>query len=164
VDERAFPHLDADGQARMVDVSDKPATRRRAVAEGLVRMAPGTLEAVRRGEVAKGDVLAVARVAAVQGAKRASEWVPLCHPVRLDAVNVTVAPAPPDGVRIVVEATAVDRTGVEMEALAAVSAAALTVYDMVKGADRGAEIARIRLLEKEGGRSGSWSRPREEAP
>jgi len=153
-----FSHLDEAGRARMVDVSAKEATARRARAEGVVRVAPATLEAIRRGAVAKGDVLAVARVAGIQGAKRTPDLVPLCHPLRLDAVSVDVEPVEGEGVVIRAEVRAFDRTGVEMEAMAAVSAAALSVYDMVKGVDRGAFVERIRLLEKEGGRSGRWRR------
>jgi cyclic pyranopterin phosphate synthase len=155
-------HLDAEGRAHMVDVSAKEPTLRRAVAEGLVHMAPATLDLVTSGAVAKGDALAVARLAGIQGAKRTADLVPLCHPVRLDHVAVDLEPLPPGGVRIRAEAVAFDRTGVEMEALTAVAAAALALYDMIKGVDRSAEIATVRLLSKEGGRSGPWSRPPEE--
>jgi len=158
-----FTHLDEAGRARMVDVSEKASTARRAVAEGTVRMAGATVDAVRRGEVAKGDVLAVARIAGIQGAKRASDLLPLCHPLRIDAVDVQVEPEGDERVAIRAEVRAFDRTGVEMEALAAVTAAALSVIDMVKGVDRMAFIERIRLLEKEGGRTGSWRRDEAEA-
>lgn len=158
MEEQPFPHLDANGRARMVDVSAKESTHRRALAEGTLRVASETLDAIRRGEVAKGDVLAVARVAGIQGAKRAADLVPLCHPVRLDAVDVEVEPEGERTVRVRAEARAFDRTGVEMEALAAVTAALLAVYDMVKGIDRSAFLEGIRLLEKEGGRSGPWRR------
>ena len=155
--EQPFPHLDPAGRARMVDVSEKASTRRRAVAEGWVRLAPATLRAIRQGAVATGDVLAVARIAGIQAAKLASSLIPLCHPVRLDAVEVHVSPEGDDRVAIRAEATAYDRTGVEMEALTAVAGAALSVYDMVKALDRGAVIEQVRLLAKEGGRSGSWA-------
>lgn len=155
-------HLDAAGRAHMVDVSGKQATLRRAVAEGVVRLQPETVAAIHDGTVAKGDALAVARLAGIQGAKRAADLIPLCHPVRLDKVRVALEPAG-DRVRIEVEAIAFDRTGVEMEAMAAVSAAALALYDMVKGMDRSASIAGIRLLLKEGGRSGTWTRETEGA-
>jgi cyclic pyranopterin phosphate synthase len=151
-------HLTPNGQARMVDVSAKPATRRRALAEGVVRMAPATLRLLKTGRVAKGDAFAVARLAGLQAGKRTSEWIPLCHPVRLDDLRVDLAPLGTGSVRIEAEAVAVDRTGVEMEALVAVAAAALALYDMVKSVDRSAEVQAVRLLEKEGGRSGSWKR------
>lgn len=141
----------------MVDVSPKPLTHRRAVAEARVHLAPATLDAFREGRLAKGDAVAVARVAGIQGAKQTSALIPLCHPLRLDRVDVRVDVVE-EGVRITAEAIAFDRTGVEMEALVAASTAALTVYDMVKGMDRRAEIVGIRLLEKEGGRSGTWRR------
>jgi cyclic pyranopterin phosphate synthase len=149
-------HVDAAGKARMVDVSPKAASARRAVAEGVVRVAPATLAAIRQNAVQKGDVLAVARIAGIQAAKQTSAWIPLCHPLRLDAVSVDLALEEPWSVRIRAEARAFDRTGVEMEALTAVAAAALTVYDMVKAIDRDASIERVRLLEKDGGKSGPW--------
>ena len=142
----------------MVDVTEKAATKRRALAEGVLRAAPATVDAIRKGEVAKGDVLAVARVAGIQGAKRTSDLVPLCHPLRLDAVRMEVEPVGSDRVVVRAEVRAFDRTGVEMEALAAVMAALLSVYDMVKGIDRGAFLESVRLLEKEGGRTGTWRR------
>lgn len=154
-------HLDAEGRARMVDVSDKPVTRRRAIAEGRVRMSPETLRAIRDGDVPKGDVLAVARLAAIGGAKRTAETIPLCHPLPLTSVEVDVEleHADPDpGLRITVETTVEARTGVEMEALCGVSAGLLAVYDMCKALDRGMEIGEVRLVAKEGGRSGSWRR------
>ena len=146
---------------RMVDVGDKPETRRRAVAEGRVRLSRETLAAVLEGRVPKGDVLAVARVAGIQAAKRTPDLVPLCHPLRLTAVEVDLqAVTGEEGPAITVrsEVEAFDRTGVEMEALSAVAAAALTVYDMLKGLERGIVIERIRLEEKSGGRSGTWRR------
>jgi cyclic pyranopterin phosphate synthase len=156
---KPLTHLDERGRAHVVDVSGKPSTRRRAVAEGVVRMRPETRALVVAAQLAKGDALSVARVAGIQGAKRTSELVPLCHPVRLDKVAVDIEPEASDGVRIRVEACAYDRTGVEMEALCGVAAAALALYDMIKGVDRSSCIENIRLLSKEGGRSGAWRRP-----
>lgn len=155
-------HLDDEGRARMVDVSGKDVTRRRAVAEGEIRMEPATLEAVRADEVEKGDVLTVARLAAIGGAKRTAELIPLCHPLPLDAVDVEVEPEPDlPGLRIRVSATTEARTGVEMEALTAVAVGLLAVYDMCKGIDRGMTVEGVRLLEKSGGRTGRWTRETE---
>ena len=145
----------------MVDVSAKQATTRRAVAEAFVHMEPRTLELVTSGQIEKGDALAVARIAGIQGAKRTSDLIPLCHPIRLDKVNVDLAPAGDGTIRVEVEAIAVDRTGVEMEALTAATTAALALYDMIKGVDRSAHITDVRLLSKEGGRSGTWRREQE---
>lgn len=157
-DER-LTHLDEEGRVRMVDVSGKPVTRRRAVAEGVLRMEPATLEALLAGRVEKGDALAVARLAAIGGAKRTAELVPLCHPLPLDAVDTEVIPDPAlPGVRLVVRTSAEARTGVEMEALAGVAAGLLALYDMCKALERGMTIGPIRLLEKAGGASGSWRR------
>jgi cyclic pyranopterin phosphate synthase len=143
----------------MVDVSAKPESVRRAVAEGTVRLAPATVSLLARGSLPKGDALAVARIAGIQGAKRAADLVPLCHPLRLDAVAVDLVPdRRRGGVTIRAEVTVRDRTGCEIEALAAVQAAALALYDMVKAVDRGAEITDVRLVEKSGGRSGAWTR------
>ena len=154
-------HLDDRGQARMVDVAGKDRTVREAVAAGIVRMRPETLALIREGALAKGDVLAVARVAGIQAAKRTPELVPLCHPVALTSVSVELdLEAAPDALAIRAVARAADRTGVEMEALTAAVAAALCVYDMVKAVDRGVVIGEIRLLEKSGGRSGRWVRDR----
>lgn len=152
-------HLDEDGAARMVDVGGKEVTRRRAVAAGRVLMSAEALRLVREGGP-KGDVLQVARIAGIQGAKRCSELIPLCHPLPLDAVAVDLV-IEDEGVRIIATATTSGRTGVEMEALTAVSVAALTVYDMVKAVDKAMTIDGIMLLEKEGGRSGHYVR---EAP
>jgi cyclic pyranopterin phosphate synthase len=157
-----FTHLDAQGRARMVDTSEKKATRRRAVARGRIRLEPTTVAQFREGKLAKGDVAAVARVAGIQGAKRCADLIPLCHPLRLDAVTVDIRAAGEDTIEVEVAVVAFDRTGVEMEALTATSAALLTIYDMVKAVDRGAVIDRIELLEKEGGRSGTWRRARGE--
>lgn len=153
-------HVDARGAARMVDVSRKGETERRAVAEGEVRVAAATLRLVRKNALAKGDVLATARLAGIQATKRAPDLIPLCHPLRIDGADVSVAPAGRDRVRIRAEVRARDRTGVEMEALTAVAVAALVVYDMVKAVDKGAEIRFVRLLEKDGGKSGPWRRGR----
>jgi cyclic pyranopterin phosphate synthase len=154
-------HLDETGQARMVDVSDKPSTDRRAVAQAVVRVSPETARAVAAGDAPKGDVLGTARIAGIQAAKRTSELIPLCHPLALSHVGVDGAVDAEAG-RIVLtaEARTTGPTGVEMEALTAATVAALTVYDMVKGLERGAEIAEVVLLEKSGGRSGDWRRGR----
>jgi cyclic pyranopterin phosphate synthase len=152
-------HFDAAGAAWMVEVGDKPETARVAVASGRVTMAEATARAVRAGRIGKGDVLGVARIAGIQAAKRAAEWIPLCHPLRLTGVEVELRV---DGRAVAIAATvrAFDRTGVEMEALAAVTAAALTVYDMCKAIDRGMVITAVRLESKQGGRSGAWTRGR----
>jgi cyclic pyranopterin monophosphate synthase len=153
----ALTHLDASGRARMVDVSDKDRTVREATAEAFVRCAPATIALVREGGVAKGDVLAVARIAGIAAAKRTPDLVPLCHPISLTGVEVDVD-VRDDGLRIVATARAADRTGVEMEAMTAVGIAALSAYDMLKAVDRGIEIVDWRLLAKSGGRSGEWRR------
>jgi cyclic pyranopterin phosphate synthase len=150
-------HTDRDGNARMVDVGDKPITAREAVAEGFVRMGAEALAAVVERTAKKGDVLAVAQLAGIQAAKRASDLVPLCHPLPLSGVDVRLEPVA-DGVRAEARVRADWRTGVEMEALTAVSAALLTVYDMLKAVDRGMSLDGIRLLSKRGGRSGTWER------
>jgi cyclic pyranopterin phosphate synthase len=143
----------------MVDVGSKPVTDRRAVAEGRVRMAPETAAAVAAGDAPKGDVVSTARLAGIQAAKRTAELIPLCHPLPLSFVDVAIEVDPAAGlVRIRAEARTSGQTGVEMEALTACSVAALTVYDMVKGLERGVEIADVRLVEKSGGRSGDWRR------
>ena len=139
----------------MVDVGNKDVTDRRAVARAVVRMAPETAAAVARGDAPKGDVLGTARIAGIQAAKRTADLIPLCHPLPLSFVDVRLRLAD-DRVEIETEARTSGQTGVEMEALTAASVAALTVYDMVKGIERGVEIAGVRLLEKSGGRSGSW--------
>jgi cyclic pyranopterin phosphate synthase len=152
-----FSHLDAEGRARMVDVGGKEATRRRAVARARVAMSAKTAQALAGGTVAKGDVLAVARVAGIQGAKRTSELIPLCHPLMLGSVSVDLVVGEA-WVDIEAVAETVERTGVEMEALTACSLAALTVYDMCKAMDRSMSITDVALWEKSGGRSGPWSR------
>ena len=149
-------HIDEQGRPRMVDVSQKADTDRLAVAEGRVVMSPDALSAITEHRVKKGDVLQIARLAGIQGAKRASEMIPLCHPLPIDGVEVDVVADSDHSVRIVASVRTRWRTGVEMEALTAVSAAALTVYDMVKAIDRGMRIEGVRLLEKRGGRSGTW--------
>jgi cyclic pyranopterin phosphate synthase len=152
-------HLDDEGRVRMVDVGGKEVTARSALAEGEIGMEPATLAAVLAGESAKGNVLAVARVAAIGGAKRTADIVPLCHPLPLDAVEVDIdADETLPGLRIRVRAAARARTGVEMEALCGVAAGLLAVYDMCKGVDRGMRIGPIRLIEKRGGASGTWRR------
>jgi len=152
-----FTHLDAEGHARMVDISDKRETERIAVAGARVVMRPETLDRIRSGDVAKGDVLAVARLAGIMAAKRTAELIPLCHPLALTSVQVELECAPE---RSAVEITATcklrGRTGVEMEALTAASVAALTVYDMCKAVDRGMVVTDLRLLRKSGGKSGNW--------
>lgn len=150
-------HVDARGGARMVDVGDKPVSARTATAEGAVVMSVEAFALVRDNAVAKGDVLTLARVAGIGGAKRTSDLVPLCHPLPLDAIEVDAVADPTlPGVRITATARATARTGVEMEALTAVAAGCLTVYDMVKAVDRGMRIEGVRLLSKSGGTSGDW--------
>ena len=157
---RRLTHVDRSGRPRMVDVSGKPATERRAVAEAFVAMSPETLSLVIDGSTPKGDVLGVAELAGVMGGKRTSELIPLCHPIALTSLVVTATPdRTGGGLRIRAEAATTGPTGVEMEALTAASVAALTAYDMVKGVERGVEIRSVRLLEKSGGRSGEWHRP-----
>lgn len=147
-------HQDETGRARMVDVGEKSATRRTAVAEGRIRMAAGTFEALEAGRTPKGDPLLVAQLAGIQAAKRTADLIPLCHPLPLTSVDVELELAPElPGVRAVGRAGVTGRTGVEMEALTAVSVALLTVYDMLKALDRDMQIDGIRLLEKRGGRS-----------
>jgi len=156
---RRLTHVDRAGRPRMVDVGAKPATARRAVAEAFVSLAPETLSLVIDGGGEKGDVLGVAELAGVMGGKRTSELIPLCHPIGLTDLVVSVTPdRAAGGLRIRAEAATIGPTGVEMEALTAASVAALTVYDMVKGVERGVEIQAIRLVSKSGGQSGEWRR------
>ena len=150
-------HINAEGRAKMVDVSDKPETYRTAVAEGVVRMSAETAERIRSGGIAKGDVLAVAQVAGILAAKRTGEWIPMCHPIRLTGVDLSFT-VEETAVRIRAEARCKGETGVEMEALTAVSAAALTVYDMCKAVQRDMEIGDIHLCRKTGGRSGDYEK------
>jgi len=154
-----FTHFDEEGRARMVDVSAKDATARTAIASGAVRMAPETLAMVRDGTAKKGDVLGVAQLAGIMAAKRTSELIPLCHPLPLSSVEVQLDCDETAGaVTITATCRTTGQTGVEMEALTAVSAAALTVYDMCKAVDRSMELTDIRLERKEGGKSGTWAR------
>ena len=151
-------HLDAEGRARMVDVSAKPATPREAMATGFIRMAPETLALAIAGGGKKGDVRAVAEIAGVMAAKRTAELIPLCHPLALSKVEVTVSSAD-QGFEVVARVKTTGPTGVEMEALTAVTVACLTLYDMLKAADRGMVIEGVRVLEKSGGASGDWRAP-----
>ncbi len=151
-------HIDTDGRARMVDVSDKPSTDREAVAEGFLRLAPETLALAVSGQGRKGDVRAVAEIAGVMAAKRTSDLIPMCHP--LDIAKAEVAVEVDAGrLKVTARVRTTGRTGVEMEALTAVSVACLTLYDMLKAADRGMVIEDVRLLSKSGGRSGDWVHP-----
>lgn len=160
-------HLDARGRARMVDVGGKEITHRVCVARCEVHMAPETLARIVEGATAKGDVLATARIAGIQAAKRTGDWIPLAHPLPLEFVSLELTPDPggPTGARLLVEARVEThwRTGVEMEALVAASAAGLTIYDMCKAVDRGMSVEVLRLVSKSGGRSGTWTRPGEKA-
>lgn len=155
-------HLDDSGQASMVDVSDKPDTERSATAVGSVYMQPETLQLIREGNIKKGDVLTVARIAGIMGAKRTSELIPLCHPIPLTKIGVELAiDEDANAIHITAIARTTGKTGVEMEALTAVSVAALTIYDMAKAVDRGMKISNIRLLEKHGGVHGDYIAPQE---
>jgi cyclic pyranopterin phosphate synthase len=154
---RTLTHFDAQGEAHMVDVADKAESRRVARAAGRIRMNPETLRLIAAGGARKGDVLGVARIAAIQASKRTAELIPLCHPIALTRVGVEFAlDEAGSAVTCEVAAETVGRTGVEMEALTAVSAALLTIYDMCKAVDRGMVISEVRLLEKQGGKSGHW--------
>jgi cyclic pyranopterin phosphate synthase len=153
---RRLSHLNEAGEARMVDVSDKAVTERSATAEGFVSMAPPTLDLILSGDAVKGDVLATARIAGIMAAKRTHELIPLCHPLPLTQVTVDFTPSrDPAGIRVEATAKVDAKTGVEMEALTAVSVACLTIYDMVKAVDRAMTFSGIRLIEKTGGRSGT---------
>ncbi|HEY2641074.1 MAG TPA: cyclic pyranopterin monophosphate synthase MoaC [Streptosporangiaceae bacterium] len=156
--EPKLTHLDATGQARMVDVSGKEVTARSATATGTVLLSAAAVAALREGSVPKGDALAVARIAGIQGAKRTPELIPLCHPIGLHSVSVELEVAD-HGVRIVSTARTADRTGVEMEALTAVSVAGLALIDMIKAVDPAAVITDVRVEEKTGGKAGRWQRP-----
>ncbi|HKS11788.1 MAG TPA: cyclic pyranopterin monophosphate synthase MoaC [Pseudomonas sp.] len=149
-------HLDSQGRANMVDVTEKAVTEREAVAEARVRMLPQTLQMIVEGEHPKGDVFAVARIAGIQAAKKTSDLIPLCHPLMLTSVKVELAAEGSDCVRIVARCKLAGQTGVEMEALTAASVAALTIYDMCKAVDKGMVIEQVRLLEKTGGKSGDF--------
>lgn len=153
-------HVDASGQATMVDVSNKAETDRLAIAKGIVQMSPETMRLISENKVAKGDVLSVARIAGIMAAKKTADLIPLCHPLGLSSLTIEFL-LHPDTSAIEIEATAKVRgpTGVEMEALTAVSVAALTIYDMCKALDRGMCITNIRLIHKAGGKSGAWTHP-----
>ena len=158
-------HFDAEGAAHMVDVSAKPATKRVAVAEGCVVMSPATLALVTEGRARKGDVAGVARLAGIMGAKRTADLIPLCHPLPLSKVSLDIVPDPElPGLRLTATVATTGPTGVEMEALTAVSVAALTIYDMLKAAQKDMTITGLRLLRKEGGRSGLYEAPAASAP
>jgi cyclic pyranopterin phosphate synthase len=150
-------HLDEKGGARMVDVTDKAATQRTARAEGFIAMAPETLALIEKGEAKKGDVLAAARIAGIMAAKKTHELIPLCHPLSLTKVAMQFEPSPdPAGIRVAAEVKVAGPTGVEMEALTAVTIACLTIYDMLKAADKAMVVGGVRLTEKTGGRSGTY--------
>ncbi len=149
-------HFNSAGQAHMVDVAAKPDSHRVAVAAGRIVMRPETFKKIQEGSAAKGDVLGIARVAGIQGAKRTSDLIPLCHPIALSSVNVEFTMLADNAVECTARAETVGRTGVEMEALTAVSVALLTIYDMCKAVDRGMRIEGVRLMEKRGGKSGHW--------
>jgi cyclic pyranopterin phosphate synthase len=155
--EEEFSHLDEQGHVHMVDVSSKDVTGREAVAEATVVMKPTTRDLLFAGGLPKGDALATARIAGIMAAKRTSELIPLCHPIALTSVSIDIAPSD-YGASLRATVATRDRTGVEMEAMTAVSVAALSVYDMIKGVERGAYVDDVRLLSKSGGRSGEWSR------
>jgi cyclic pyranopterin phosphate synthase len=150
-------HIDKSGAARMVDIAQKGITRRRAVASARLRTTPEVIDLIRRGAVAKGDVIAAARIAGIMAAKKTSDLIPLCHPLPLESVNIDIVSAEAwIDIRVTAETTA--KTGVEMEAMAAAAVAALTIYDMCKAADRAMVIEQVRLEEKSGGKSGEWRR------
>ncbi|MCI0545417.1 MAG: cyclic pyranopterin monophosphate synthase MoaC [Actinobacteria bacterium] len=150
-------HLDDQGRVHMVDVGGKEVTRRVAVAEARLAMSAPLVERILAGDLPKGDVLAVARVAGIQGAKRTPDLVPLCHPIPIDGVEIVITPGG-HGLRVTATVASTGQTGVEMEAMTAASVAALTIYDMVKSVERGVTVEQVRLLEKSGGRSGRWAR------
>ncbi|TQO20336.1 cyclic pyranopterin phosphate synthase [Rhodoglobus vestalii] len=156
--DQPFTHLDSAGQARMVDVTAKTPTVREATAAGFVRCSPVIIDALRSGSASKGDVLAVARIAGIQAAKRTAELLPLAHIIGVHGVTVDLE-VTDDGVAVVSIVRTADRTGVEMEAMTAVAVAALAIVDMVKGMDKSVQIENVRLLAKSGGRSGDWHRP-----
>jgi cyclic pyranopterin phosphate synthase len=153
-----LPHLDAAGQARMVDVGAKPVTARSATARGRLLVSPAVVALLRGGEVPKGDALAVARIAGIAGAKRTSDLIPLCHPIPLSGVDIDLEVSD-SAVEITVTCRVADRTGVEMEALTGVAVAGLALHDMVKAVDPGATLTDVRLVAKTGGRSGDWRQP-----
>jgi cyclic pyranopterin phosphate synthase len=148
-------HFDEAGQAAMVDVSAKPETSRTAIARGRIVMRPETLALIQQGQIGKGDVLGVARIAGIMAAKKTADLIPLCHPLLISKVSVDLTPAPPDAVEIEAMVTLTGQTGVEMEALTAATVAALTIYDMCKAVDRGMRIEAVRVVHKSGGKSGT---------
>ena len=151
-------HFDNSGQAHMVDVGDKPATKRSAVASGIIKMLPATLKLIQQGDAKKGDVLGVARIAAIQASKKTADLIPLCHPIALTKVAITFEVDEKNTqITCTAQCETTGQTGVEMEALSAVSIGLLTIYDMCKAADRGMIISEIKLLEKQGGKSGDWA-------
>ena len=155
--EQNLTHFDASGQAHMVDVGNKPATKRIALASGMISMLPATLKRIQQGDAKKGDVLGVARIAAIQGSKKTSELIPLCHPIALTKVAITFEiDEAATAITCTAQCDTTGQTGVEMEALTAVSVGLLTIYDMCKAVDRGMTISNIKLLEKHGGKSGDW--------
>lgn len=159
-------HLDEQGAAHMVDVGGKPATARRAVASGRITMTPEALAAIREGNAPKGDVLSAARIAGIMAAKRTGELIPLCHPLGLEAVTIDFAyedASASGAIRATATASLTGKTGVEMEAMTAVSVALLTIYDMAKAIDKGMVIAEVRLIAKTGGKSGDWAAPATDA-
>lgn len=153
-----LPHFDPDGHARIVDVGEKPITRRVAIASGAVTMLPETLKLIQDRQIQKGDVLELARIAGVMATKRTSDLIPLCHPLRIDSADIEFQIVDQQTIKIVVSVSANERTGVEMEALTAVTAAGLTIYDMCKSVDRAMQISSVRLDEKSGGKSGRFQR------
>lgn len=160
---KELTHLDALGRAQMVDISGKEETRREAIARGIIHLKPETLKLIQKGAVPKGDVFAAARIAGIMAAKRVPDLIPLCHPLLISSVEVAFRPLD-SAIEIEAKVKTMGRTGAEMEALTAVAVAALTVYDMCKGVDQEMAIDRIRLVAKEGGRSGSYRRPGEVPP
>ena len=154
-EENKLTHIDESGRARMVDVGQKPDTERIAVARGTVKMKPETFDLIKKGQVAKGDVLAVAQVAGISAAKQTPHLIPMCHPIAIDSVAMEFDPVEPDAVEITATVKCTGKTGVEMEAVTAVSVAALTIYDMCKAVDRGMRIENVRLVQKSGGKSGT---------
>ena len=155
---KSLTHIDAEGSARMVDVGEKAATQRLAVASGRIVMSSEALAAIKAGNAPKGDVLGTARIAGIMAAKRTAELIPMCHPLALDAVNVNFT-FEDDAVRATATASLIGKTGVEMEAITAVSVALLTIYDMAKALDKGMIIGDVHLIEKQGGKSGTWKAP-----
>ena len=157
--EKGLTHLNPSGEVHMVDVGDRPATRREATAQGCLQMQPSTLDLIRSGNTPKGDLLAVARVASIQAAKRTWDLIPLCHPLPLSGIEVTIEPAPSlPGLILCCQCSTTSNTGVEMESMTAVSIGLLTLYDMLKSIDPGMTLGPIELIHKDGGRNGAWSR------